>query len=543
MKRLVLAAPLVLATLLPLPPPAIAEGPEVRAVNLRMPLFAKPVKGPAFSHSATSFPGTGSRPIDFNRDGRAEIVQTFSNYPGSGGSTPEPIIILGYDKASGTYRKQTAKFLDGTIPKQVHSRVAEVADFNHDGRADYFLGGHGFDTSPFLGEQDYFLLSRPGQKHIAQVAAPGELTFTHAAASGDVTGDGIADLYIGMPCCSVRGPYLLHGQQSVAPALDDASLNDTVKNRGKMFTSASIADTNQDGYKDLILGDFASGNAAADVYFNDGTGKFLSPTPDLTMPAGLFGATTTIVNDILAADVNTDGLPDFLLAEQSASTGKGHAIQLLMANNSGLADESSARLKSGSSFDADGDWKAKLFAVDFYGDGIVDFIAHRSCPGSLTEFMVWINDGSGVFTPKTDKLFAPRATSAFCHLTYPVDFNRDGRTDIVQVMPASGGKFQAVLYRNRGPGSAGTATKAQVVRQPLSDSASVGERLSISASVRGTRPLRFQWFKNGVAIPGARKPVLTIASATADTAGAYKLRIRNAAGDRFTDEVTISVAP
>lgn len=543
MKYTVIAATLAAAAAFTPLPQATADEDDARAINLRMPRFAAPKKGRAFSHSESSFPGTGSRPIDFNNDGRTEIVQTFSNYPGAGPNSPEPIIILGYDKESGTYRKQTSKYLDGAVPEQVHSRVAEVADFNNDGRADYFLGGTGYDTGPFLGEPDYFLLSRPGQKHIAIAAPPGDWGMTHAAASGDVTGDGIADVYAGMLCCSVRGPYFLHGQQGTAPVASDDSLNDTVKNRTKVFTAAGIVDVNNDGRKDLILGDFADDASAADIYFNDGTGKFLSATPDMILPTGLFGDADTTVNDLLATDVNTDGRQDLLLAEQSQSTGKGHAIQLMVAGESGFADESNTRLKSGSSFNANGQWMSKLFAVDFYGDGISDFISHRVCPGKLGDFTIWINDGSGYFTPKTDRLFAPDANSAFCHLTYPVDFNKDKRTDIVQVMPASGGKFQAILYRNKGPGTSGSPTKAQVVRQPVNDIVGIGERFHISASVRGTRPLRFQWFKDGVAIAGAKKPVLTIASATVDTAGAYKLRIRNAAGDRFTSEVTITVVP
>ena len=57
----------------------------------------------------------------------------------------------------------------------------------------------------------------------------------------------------------------------------------------------------------------------------------------------------------------------------------------------------------------------------------------------------------------------------------------------------------------------------------------LGDPLTLSASLRGD-PLSYQWLKNGVAIPGATSSTFQIGSASLAHAGAYQLKLANAAG-------------
>jgi len=70
----------------------------------------------------------------------------------------------------------------------------------------------------------------------------------------------------------------------------------------------------------------------------------------------------------------------------------------------------------------------------------------------------------------------------------------------------------------------------QFTTQPLSQSSSLGGCATFSANVLGSTPLSFQWQFNGVDIPGATSPTLTMCGLTADKAGTYRLRVCNSAG-------------
>ncbi len=64
-----------------------------------------------------------------------------------------------------------------------------------------------------------------------------------------------------------------------------------------------------------------------------------------------------------------------------------------------------------------------------------------------------------------------------------------------------------------------------IVAQPLSRPGVVGETVRFSVSAQNAAGAVYQWFKDGVLIPGANTPVYTIASATAAHAGAYTVTI------------------
>ncbi len=86
-----------------------------------------------------------------------------------------------------------------------------------------------------------------------------------------------------------------------------------------------------------------------------------------------------------------------------------------------------------------------------------------------------------------------------------------------------------------------------IVSQPQSQTVTVGDPIVLSVSANGASPIRYQWSKGGVVIPGATQAGLQINSATLNDAGSYSVRVENdvnAINSNFaTVNVTAQIAP
>jgi hypothetical protein len=69
-----------------------------------------------------------------------------------------------------------------------------------------------------------------------------------------------------------------------------------------------------------------------------------------------------------------------------------------------------------------------------------------------------------------------------------------------------------------------------ITKQPLSQTINVGSPLVLSVQASGLAPLRFQWFRNGVAVGGATSGTFQIASASMAAAGTYSVVVTNLGG-------------
>ncbi|MED5622165.1 immunoglobulin domain-containing protein [Ideonella sp. BN130291] len=86
-----------------------------------------------------------------------------------------------------------------------------------------------------------------------------------------------------------------------------------------------------------------------------------------------------------------------------------------------------------------------------------------------------------------------------------------------------------------------------IVEPPVGTSAAQGTYAFFSVVASGTRPLRYQWQRNGVDIPGAVYDVLLLTSVTPGDAGTYRVIVSNAVGNVTSNgavlTVTAPVAP
>ena len=84
-----------------------------------------------------------------------------------------------------------------------------------------------------------------------------------------------------------------------------------------------------------------------------------------------------------------------------------------------------------------------------------------------------------------------------------------------------------------------TSTAPAFITQPLAQTVGVGSTLALTASVANAE--RYQWQRNGVAIPGATSSTLVVNNVTGLNAGSYTVRVENAVGNLTSAPVSVNV--
>src|SRR5438132_2447155 len=216
--------------------------------------------------------------------------------------------------------------------------VAGVGDLNHDGVPDVLVGvpHHTNFAADRVNCGEAFVFSGRDGSIIFTLNDPDEAEgnrMGYAVASlGDVNGDGIPDLLVGVPkkdtpagLPDVGSAYIFSGADgSFIRSLDPPAQGGAEAN-GRFGTAvANAGDVNGDGVFDVLIG--APGQGRAYV-FNGATGALIrtitSPVAE-TLPSFGFAVAG-------GRDVNGDGIPDFVIGAPQAG-GKGAAFVFNGAN-------------------------------------------------------------------------------------------------------------------------------------------------------------------------------------------------------------------
>lgn len=394
---------------------------------------------------------------DFVGDGSKTLLAAGFPWPLQDKTLPIKAIKI---SRGGVLSDVTATLIDGS-PGQSWGRRGVVADFNGDGRPDFFSASHGYDASPFPGDYQALMLSQTGGKLKDESASllPYAKQFVHSAAAADLRRTGKPDIFVGVlnsrqingldpsytppssPQAGWLGAYLLRNDGTGHFTFDNKTLPDKVAfsfdtsvnpwvgwdSPGSIVSSA-FADLNGDGFPDLILGGDGDQNYAGSVYFNDGQGGFR--TTEYKLPVGLFGAKNTITVDVLPFDVDGDGKIDLVLSQTASQPPKyyvGSKLQILINKGNGVfADETATRLPNQA---GNGRWAEFLKAIDMDGDGVKDLFLNMSNPDA-GQVIAYRNDGRGNFVPLSTDYLPP--TQGYPWLT-PLDFNGDGKIDFISI--------------------------------------------------------------------------------------------------------------
>jgi hypothetical protein len=298
---------------------------------------------------------------DLNGDGRPDLVITdycSDNNCVSGGVS----VLLG--NGNGTFQ---AAVIYVSTQVGFGARSVAIADVNGDGKPDIVVanacGGCTNGVGVLLGN---------GDGTFQPVATYETLSGPFSIAVADVNGDGKPDLVVAYFCCwklshdGAVGVLLGNGDGTFRPVIQYDSA-------GRQSFGVAVEDLNGDGKPDLVVVNqcpspgCSAGHGTAGVLLGNGDGTFQKA---VTYAGGNHTFSVTI------ADVNGDGKPDLLLADSGSVTGTGQGVSVLLGNGDGTFQPRAA-------YDPGGNTPLHVAVADVNSDGKPDLLVANNGSGTV----------------------------------------------------------------------------------------------------------------------------------------------------------------
>jgi hypothetical protein len=349
--------------------------------------------------------------VDFNGDGKLDlIVATLGSVlfvPGNG----------------------TLSF--GT-PVRLSARRAlkiAIADMNGDGHPDVVAAG----------DSEATLLINDGTGGIASTQTYHAAGFPSGIGVGDFNGDNKPDIAVASSLGSDVHVISGNGDGTLRGALHyDFQSGGCVGSAEGIVT----ADFNHDGLPDVAVSDACS---RITVLLNNGDYKFTVVLPDNSLPIVQF--------EMIAADMNGDGNPDLVAIG-------GSQIFVLLNNGDGTFKAPVVTTISASGFH-------HIIAGDFNGDGKLDVAYTETKPPDATDTTVGIllGNGDGTFQPLGT---VPVLTAGELPNGLAVgDFNNDGKLDLAVINEGNGVTSTVSIFLGTGTGTFTASPSLNVGAVPI----------------------------------------------------------------------------
>jgi hypothetical protein len=329
---------------------------------------------------------------DLNNDGKPDLVVAT-------GSDDQIVTIL--NKGKGTFDPPVAFTVPGAT-------ALAIGDFNGDGNLDVAC------ASLVNGAAAVVLLLGEGNGQLGSatpIVSEGSPTGVAAVAAGDFNGDGHLDLV-------AISTELGNDETLVLLGNGDGTFQKPAAYTMSGPALLATADFNGDHKTDILTADVFVDVSLLTVLLGKGDGTF-QVAPQTTLTAFAAGATSV---GMVSADLNGDGLTDFVVAEST-----GAQVLLGSGDDQFTAGQFIATVANA------------IALADVNGDGIPDLIMTTSG----NDVMVFLGNGDGTF----QAALGSNANSSQYYLAVG-DFNGDGKPDLALIV--EGGNLSVMLGDGKG---------------------------------------------------------------------------------------------
>ncbi|HHD62826.1 MAG TPA: hypothetical protein ENK96_00350 [Desulfobulbaceae bacterium] len=255
---------------------------------------------------------------DLNGDGFGDIVIGAPLYDADG-LTDQGALFIHFGSSSGLSSTiSPLAFKSNSNGAFLGSSVSGSGDLNGDGYSDFVAGALGYnlhDGAIFIYHGTAAGAAYSSKIHLSDV---GVESGASVAATGDVNGDGYADLVAGAPLIGVNhcgGVFVFHGGAALLDNTPDFFLESNQAGAEFGSSVSAAGDFNGDGYDDIIIGapyfDKGQGHEGMAFLYYGPPGGLLWP-----FPLQLGGDVTNAYfgkNVAAAGDVNGDGYDDVII--------------------------------------------------------------------------------------------------------------------------------------------------------------------------------------------------------------------------------------
>lgn len=128
----------------------------------------------------------------------------------------------------------------------------------------------------------------------------------------------------------------------------------------------------------------------------------------------------------------------------------------------------------------------------------------------------------------------------------PISGATSATYSIASATSADAGSYTVTVTNVAGNVTSSAATitvrvPPSITTQPSNVTVVAGSPFSLTVQASGTAPLSYQWFKGGTSIAGATSATYSVASAVANSAGSYTVRVTNIAGNVTSTAAIVTV--
>jgi hypothetical protein len=326
----------------------------------------------------------------------------------------------------------------GAILNGENNTVA-IADVNGDGKPDLlvadYCGSSKFNACP-LGEStgmvSVLLGNGDGTFQPPLTYSSGGF-YAIAVLVADLNADGKPDLIVANGCTEEPDVCPTEGSVGVLLGNGDGTFQpvQTAATGGAPF-AMTVADVNKDGKPDVIVANQGGGNGgdgSVGVLLGTGTGAFHT--------LQIYDSGGKEADFVIVTDVNNDGKPDVLVTNFSVSV----FCQACVGNLGVLLGNGDGTFEQVLTYPADG-FASGFVVADMNGDGIPDVIVNEGGIFNGGMFSVLLGNGNGSFRSAV----AYSTGGGYNYLPSVVDVNGDHKLDVI----VPNGQFCSGFKRSAG---------------------------------------------------------------------------------------------